>query len=408
MARGKLEQINEVMIRPDKAALAQAGQLAVGINQLVNQGSSLYRQLIEGRGQLGFDPERLGLILQTNREWVGSEDLARNLVHFRTALRGLSSVTEIAGLPINEMQERVFVLAAILKRRELARQQHPLHEVVMGDGIPKNLGGLRQRGHEIERQLMVGKVVKMLNVAIAKSDFQPDSALEMVLALPEMEGIWHLAIMYAEAMAATKAEFDALLRDLACLEERLAGKALTAGRINGAFHRFEEIRIKLAGEVAISQTALATFDTRTMDSKVRRARMTLAAKGIDEMATRAKAYNDAFMAGVQSMLQMKSLAMGAVTDREMMENYLTGLKYLTTIYYMQAAGLAGCLTGAARITGAAMKQYLENETQRVLGQVGQSLGLVDAVVAQVTGEMSDLMNAGAILRKPEEPTVVDG
>lgn len=408
MAKKAQERINEVMIRPDEAALTQADQLAAGIGQLVVQGSGLYRQLVEGKGQLGFNPERLSLIRQTNEAGGGSEDLARNLIDFRRALRALSSVTEIAGLPIDEMQARVGVLAAILKRNELQKFQKPLGRVVIEGGRPKGLGDIRTRGEEVSRQLALREGVGELDRQIAMSPFKPDTALEKVLALPEMEGVFHLAIMYAEAMAATKDEFDALLHDLADQEKKLTGKALTAGKINGAFHRFEENRLKLAGEVLVSQTALAAFDTRTTDSQVRRDRMNSAAREIDIMATTARAYNDAFMAGVQSMLQMKSLTMGAVADRENMETYLSGLKYLMTIYYMQAAGLAGCLTGAARITGAAMRQYLENETQRVLGQVGQSLGLVDAVVAQVTGEMSDLMNAGAILKKPEEPSVVNG
>lgn len=408
MAKKEPERKNEVMVKPDQAALAQADRLAVGIGRLVAQGSGLYRQLIEGKGQLGFNPERLGLILQTDKASGGSEDLARNLVDFRRALRALSSVTEIAGLPIGDMQLRVSVLAAVLKRNELQKSQKSWGEVIIEGGRPKGLDDIRTRGGAVSRQLAIREGVGELDRQIAISPFKPDTALEKVLALPEMEGIFHLAIMFAESMAATKYEFDALLHDLAVREESLTGKALTAGRINGAFHRFEENRIKLAGEVAASQTALAAFDTRATDSQVRRDRMDSAAKEIDVMATKAKAYNDSFMAGVQSMLQMKSLTMGAVTEREMMENYLTGLKYLMTIYYMQAAGLAGCLTGAARITGAAMRQYLEIETQRVLGQVGQSLNLVDAVEDQVTGEMFDLMNAGAILKKPEEPNVVEG
>ncbi len=122
---------------------------------------------------------------------------------------------------------------------------------------------------------------------------------------------------------------------------------------------------------------------------------------IDSMAKAAAAYNEAFLTTVQGMLQMKSLAMGAVTDREMMEIYLTGLKYLMTIYYMQAAGLAGCLTGAARIVGAGMKEYLEAETQRIMGQVGENLGLVENVVKEVTGELQGLMHAGSIMEKPD-------
>jgi len=395
----KEEQRREVMVRPDEAALASADQLAIGIGQLVSHGSGLYRQLIDGKGQLGFDPIRLGLVREMDNAEGGSDDLARNLMDFRVALRALSSVTEIAGLPIEEMQSRVAVLAAVLKMNELRNAQKPLGQVIVEGGRPKGMSDVMARGGEVNRQLTLRSRSGQLERQIKASDFHPDSALERVLALPEMEGVFHLAIMYADAMAATKSEFDALLHDLAAQEERLTGKALTAGKINGAFHRFEENRLRLAKEVGASQAALSSFDTRSAETAVRQQRMSSAAKEIETMAATAKAYNESFMAGVQAMLQMKSLAMGAVTDREMMENYLTGLKYLMTIYYMQAAGLAGCLTGAARITGAAMRQYLENETQRVLGQVGQNLSLVDNVVAQVTGELADLMNAGSILER---------
>lgn len=393
----KRPEQKDVVIAPDQNAREQADQLARGIGELVARGQGLYTQLVDGKGQLGFNPERLALLQQMVSSETGSKVLAEHLVHFRTALRALSSVTDIAGLPIDEMQARVEVLAAVLKRNEAAAQQRPFSEVVVEGGRPKNLNEVVERGEALGRQLALRGEVSGMDRQIAASSFKPDSALEMVLALPEMEGIFHLAIMYAEAMHATKEEFDLLLRDLVTLENRLGGKAVTAGRVRDAFLRFEEKRLNLAGEIAAAQTALASFDTRSMESSVRRDRMATAAKQIDEMAERAKLHNEAFLAGVQSLLQMKSLAMGAVTDRGNMETYLDGLKYLMTIYYMQAAGLAGCLTGAARITGAAMRQYLELETKRVMGQVGADLGLVDSVVKQVAGEMHDLMHAGTIL-----------
>lgn len=396
------------MVRPDEAAVAQADQLAVGISQLVARGSGLYQQLIKGKGHLGYSPERLDLILRMDEAVGGSEGLARNLVDFRRALRAMASVTDIAGLPVDVMQERVAVLAAVLKRNELVNSQRPYRQVITQGGRPKGVRDIQARGGALTKQMAMRGEVGQLDRQIAASPYKPDTALEKVLALPEMGGVFHLAIMYAEAMAATKTEFDALLSDLVKHEGRLTGKAVTAGRVRDAFLRFEENRLSLAGRLASKQATLAAFDTRSTESSVRLSRMDSAAKDIDEMASTAKAYNDAFMRGVQAMLQMRSLAMGAVTDREMMDSYLAGLKYLMTIYYMQAAGLAGCLTGAARIVGASMREYLEIETNRVMGQVGQNLGLVDAVVAQVTGELSGLMNAGAILKKPDSPTVIDG
>src|SRR3989344_562778 len=397
----------EVVIMPDKNAQEQADQLARGIGKLVAQGTGLYAQLVDGEGQLGFNPERLALLQQLAGSATGSEVLAANLVHFRATLRALSSVTDIAGIPIDDMQARVEVLAAVLKRNEVTAQQRPLSEVVVEGGRPRNLNDIVSRGEAVGRQLALRGEVSGLERQIAASNFKPDSALEIVLALPEMEGIFHLAIMYAEAMHATKEEFDLLLKDLVTLENRLGGKAHTAGRVRDAFLRFEENRLRLAGEIAAAQTALASFDTRSMDSSVRRDRMATAAKQIDEMAERAKLHNEAFLAGVQSLLQMKSLAMGAVTDRGNMETYLDGLKYLMTIYYMQAAGLAGCLTGAARITGAAMRQYLEGETRRVMGQVALDLNLVENVIKEVTGELDDLMNAGTILAKLEKQRQIE-
>src|SRR3989344_5911962 len=189
----------EVVIMPDKNAQEQADQLARGIGKLVAQGTGLYAQLVDGKGQLGFNPERLALLQQLAGSATGSEVLAANLVHFRATLRALSSVTDIAGLPIDDMQARVEVLAAALKRNEVTAQQRPLSEVVVEGGRPRNLNDIVSRGEAsgLERQ-------------IAASNFKPDSALEIVLALPEMEGIFHLAIMYAEAMHATKEEFDLL------------------------------------------------------------------------------------------------------------------------------------------------------------------------------------------------------
>lgn len=398
---------NELIVRPDENARHQADQLAAGIGALVAQGQGLYEQLVTDKGQLGFDAERLALLRQVADSGSGSEELARNLVHFREALRALSSVTDIAGLPIEEMQKRVEVLAAVLRRNELVAQQRPWGDVIAGSGRPKDWRDVRERKNEVGRQLVLRGEASALDKTISISEFVPDPALERVLALPEMEGIWHLAIMYAEAMRATKDELDSLWGDLVALENRLRGKAVTAGRVRDAFLRFEESRLRLAGQVAADQTTLASFDTRAMDSGFRRERMNTAAEQIDGMATRAKAYNEAFLAGVQSMLQMKSLTMGAVTDRESMETYLAGLRYLMTIYYMQAAGLAGCLTGAARITGAAMRQYLEMETQRVLGQVGADLGLVEKVVEQVTGEMDGLMRAGEIMARQENSKLLE-
>ncbi len=397
----KIEQ-KEVVIVPDRNAEAQATQLAQGIGALVEQGRGLYTQLIDGKGQLGFDPERLALLQQMASSETGSVDLARKMIHFRETLRALSSVTDIAGLPINEMQARVEVLAAVLRRNEVAAQQKPFSQVVTEGGRPRNLSDVVGTGEAIGRQLALRGEVSGLDRQIESSRFRPDSALEAVLALPEMEGIWHLAIMYAEAMHATKDEFDLLLGDLVKLEKRLEIKADASRSVHHNFERFEANRIRLSGEIAAAQAALASFDTRSMDSDVRRDRMATAAKQIDEMAERAKLHNEAFLAGVQSLLQMKSLAMGAMTDRENMETYLDGLKYLMTIYYMQAAGLAGCLTGAARITGAAMRQYLELETQRVMGRVGADLNLVETVVKEVTGELHDLMNAGTILANKQE------
>jgi|CXWL01.1.fsa_nt_gi hypothetical protein len=420
------EKKERSLIQPSKEAMAEADKLAVGISALVGNGTQLYCQLVEGKGQLGFDPARLALLRAIETTEVGSSDLAENMVDFREALRALAGVTEIAGLPINEMQQRVDVLAALLKKQELLARQRPLMPVGVEwrngnrlpsvrrkdgsvfDKMPRNLDSARDMGGEMNRQLSLRGEISELEQRIAISQYQPGTALERVLALPEMAGVFHLAIIYADAMRATKDEFDLLLKDLVAEEVRLGGKGVMAGRVNDAFLKMEDRRLALAGQIKANQEALAGFDTRAVDTQTRKTNMRDASQQIDSMAKAAKDYNDAFITTVQGMLQMKSLAMGAVTDREMMEIYLTGLKYYMTIYYMQAAGLAGCLTGAARIVGAGMKEYLEAETRRVMGQVSESLGLVEDVVAQVTGDMQGLMHAGTILEKPKELPMTDG
>ncbi len=404
-------------MKPDETAVAEAAKLAEGIAALVGGGTDLYVQLVKDRGHLGYDPLRLALLEAIESAEAGSPGLAENLVDFRQALKALASVTEIAGLPIDEMQIRVAALGAALKRQELLREQRPFMPVrVERDGwiprvtknegavfgrMPGSLDDVKARGGEASRQLALRSQMGDLDKQIAISPYKPGMALERVLALPEMAGVFHLAVIYADAMAATKKEFDLLLADLVEEENRLTGKAVTAGRVNNAFRSMEEKRLALAGQIKLSQETLSQFDTRATETGVRRGRMADASTQIDSMAKAAAAYNEAFLTTVQGMLQMKSLAMGAVTDREMMEIYLTGLKYLMTIYYMQAAGLAGCLTGAARIVGAGMKEYLEAETQRIMGQVGENLGLVENVVKEVTGELQGLMHAGSIMEKPD-------
>lgn len=403
----------EVVVRPDSNAAVEAEKLAEGIAALVADGTDLYVQLMEGRGNLGFDPDRLAVLKTIGETKFGSDGLACTLVDFREALKALAGVTEIAGLPIDQMQIRVAALGAALKRQELLRKQKGYGEVIVEAGVPRNLEDVMERGQEVGRQLALRGEVRALNKQIAVSPYQPGSALEYILSLPEMGGVFNLAVVYAEAMGATKTEFDLVLKDLIDLEVRLTTKARTARGVADVFMRMEDTRLKSAAQIKLDQDALAKFDIRSTDSVTRRGRMKSAAGDIDSLAKAALEYNKAFMATSEKLKQMKSLTLAAVADRQLMESYLAGLEYLITIYYMQAAGLIHCLSGAALIVGAGMEEHLKNEARRVMGEVGENLGLVDATVAKVTGDLRGLRQAGSNMMKPEvikklEENVVEG
>lgn len=427
--RSREAEKKEVVVRPDQNAAAEAEKLAEGIAALVAGGTDLYSQLMEGRENLGFDPDRLALLKAIGEAELGSEGLACTLVDFREALKALAGVTEIAGLPIDQMQIRVAALGAALKRQELLRRQMPIMPVrvemngwkpsvkknkgsVFG-GMPNSLDDARAKGGEMSRQIALRNEVSALEREIALSPYQPGSALEHVLSLPEMGGVFNLAVVYAEAMGATKAEFDFLLKDLIEHEVRLTKKARTAREVANVFVRMEDTRLKSAAQIKLDQDALARLDIRSTDSTTRRDRMNGAAGDIDSLAKAALEYNEAFMATTEKLKQMKSLTLAAVADRQLMDSYLAGLEYLITIYYMQAAGLIHCLSGAALIVGAGMEEYLRNEAKRIMGEVGENLGLVDATVAKVIGDLRGLRQAGSNMVKPDvikklEGDVVEG
>ena len=178
MPRNEAEK--RITIRPDENAQEEARRLAGGLSTLSSASRELYLQLTQGMGQ----SDRLMHLGSGELGESSIESLADQLTHFRQALKGLTSMTDIAGLPIDEMQKQVDSLAAVLRKAELVRNSKTLNEA-MPTGLPKSLGDLRERGNIWREQERVRREIVVLDNTIRTSEYQSGEALQKILGLED-------------------------------------------------------------------------------------------------------------------------------------------------------------------------------------------------------------------------------